>query len=262
MKVCIVGGGVMGEAILGAAVTDGVIAREAVTVVEKLPARREHLRATWGVSVTDDFAAMAGADLVLLSVKPQEVASVHGTLSPGAVLVSIMAGVTIATLQSAFGHKAVVRVMPNTPAAVQAGMSAWTATPEVTPEQRAFVGRLLGVIGRELYFDDEKKLDMATAVSGSGPAYVFLFIEALVEGAVAAGLPRAAAEEMVLQTVLGSAQYALQSGKSAADLRAQVTSPAGTTAAGLHALESRAFRAAVIECVRAAHQRAIELGKA
>ncbi|HNO65760.1 MAG TPA: pyrroline-5-carboxylate reductase, partial [Tepidiformaceae bacterium] len=204
MKVCIVGGGVMGEAILGAAVTDGVIAREAVTVVEKLPARREHLQATWGVSVTDDFAAMAGADLVLLSVKPQEVASVHGTLSRGAVLVSIMAGVTIATLQSAFGHEAVVRVMPNTPAAVQAGMSAWTGTPEVTPEQRAFVGRLLGVIGRELYFDDEKKLDMATAVSGSGPAYVFLFIEALVEGAVAAGLPRAAAEEMVLQTVLGS----------------------------------------------------------
>ncbi len=262
MKVCIVGGGVMGEAILSAALQAGVLARDSVTVVEKLPARRGQLASVYGVAVAGDFEAMAGADAVLLSVKPQEMASVRGKLNQGAVLVSIMAGTTIASLQQAFAHRAVVRVMPNTPAAVKAGMSAWTATPEVTADQRDFVARLLSAIGREVYFDDEKKLDMATAVSGSGPAYVFLFIEALVEGAVSAGLPRAAAEEMVLQTVLGSALYALESGKSPADLRAQVTSPAGTTAAGLLALEKGAFRAAVIECVRAAHQRAIELGKA
>ncbi|MFN8619041.1 MAG: pyrroline-5-carboxylate reductase [Dehalococcoidia bacterium] len=261
MKVCIVGGGVMGEAILGAALDAGLFDRDAVTVVEKLAARRGVLASVYGVRVAEGYDSMAGADAVLLSVKPQEMASVHGKLSPGAVLISIMAGTTIASLQAAFDHRAVVRVMPNTPAAVKAGMSAWTATADVTAEQRDFVSRLLSAIGREIYFDDEKKLDMATAVSGSGPAYVFLFVESLVEGAVAAGLPRAAAEEMVLQTVLGSAQYALESGKSAADLRAQVTSPAGTTAAGLLALEKGAFRAAVIECVRAAHQRAIELGK-
>lgn len=262
MKVCIVGGGVMGEAILGAALADGVLSPDAVTVVEKLPARRGQLASVYGVAVTETYDAMTSADLVLLSVKPQEVSTVHGRLAASAVLVSIMAGATIASLQDAFDHRAVVRVMPNTPAAVKAGMSAWTATPEVTTEQRAFVARLLGATGKELYFEDEKKLDAVTAVSGSGPAYVFLFVEALVEGAVAAGLPRAAAEELVLQTVLGSAQYALQSGKSAADLRAQVTSPAGTTAAGLLALENRAFRAALIECVKAAHQRAVELGKA
>lgn len=261
MKVCIIGGGVMGEAILSAALAEGVISRDSVTVIEKVPARRGHLASVHGVAVDEGYDSVSSADMVLLSVKPQELSSVHGKLGAGAVLLSIMAGTTIASLQAAFDHRAVVRVMPNTPAAVKAGMSAWTATREVTSEQREFVSRLLSAIGREVYFDDEKKLDMATAVSGSGPAYVFLFIEALVEGAVAAGLPRAAAEEMVLQTVLGSAQYALQSGKSPADLRAQVTSPAGTTAAGLLELEKGAFRAALIECVRAAHQRAVELGK-
>lgn len=262
MNVCIIGGGVMGEAILGAALDERVFDPGSVSVVEKMAARRAHLAQAHSVAVSDSYEAVAGADVVLVSVKPQEMRGVKGSLKAGALLVSIMAGTTIAALQEHFHHRAVVRVMPNTPAAVKAGMSAWCATPEVTPEQREFVAKLLSAIGRQAFFDDEKKLDMATAVSGSGPAYVFMFIEALVEGAVAAGLPRAAAEEMVLQTVLGSAQYALESGKSPADLRAQVTSPAGTTAAGLLELEKGAFRATVIECVRAAHQRAIELGKA
>ena len=261
MKVCIVGGGVMGEAILGAALDRGVFRATDVTVVEKLSERRGYLAGVYGVAVRDTYEPMAAADVVLLSVKPQEMKTVAGRMKPSALLISIMAGAMTASIQDAFGHRSVVRVMPNTPAAVKAGMSAWTATPEVTSEQKAFTQRLLAAIGREVYFDDEKKLDMATAVSGSGPAYVFMFIEALVEGAVTAGLPRAAAEEMVIQTVLGAAQYAQKSEKSAAELRAMVTSPAGTTAAGLLELEKAAFRAALIECVRAAHQRAIELGK-
>jgi pyrroline-5-carboxylate reductase len=130
----------------------------------------------------------------------------------------------------------------------------------VTVEQRSVARQLLGAVGRELYVDDERKIDMATAVSGSGPAYVFLFVEALIEGAVAVGLPRAQAEELVLQTVAGSAQYAQESGKSAAELRAMVTSPAGTTAAGLLELEKGALRASVIQAVRAAFARAVELG--
>ena len=261
MKVCIVGGGVMGEAILGAALEEKVFQAADVTVIEKLPERRGYLANVHGVSVADSYEAMAVADVAILSVKPQEMKTVAGKLKASALLISIMAGTTIASIQQAFGHRSVVRVMPNTPAAVKAAMSAWTATPEVSAEQKAFTQSLLAAIGREVYFDDEKKLDMATAISGSGPAYVFMFIEALVEGAVSAGLPRAAAEEMVLQTVLGSAQYAQQSGKSAAELRAMVTSPAGTTAAGLLELEKGAFRATLIECVRAAQQRAIELGK-
>ncbi|MEO8541454.1 MAG: pyrroline-5-carboxylate reductase, partial [bacterium] len=187
---------------------------------------------------------------------------IAGKLKPDSVLLSIMAGIKMATIEKEFGHNRIVRVMPNTPAAAKAGMSAWTCTSAVSASERKLVSDLLGAIGRQIYFEDEKKLDMATAVSGSGPAYVFMFIEAMVEGAVAVGLPRAAAEEMVLQTLLGSALYAQESGKSAGELRAMVTSPAGTTAAGLLELEKGAFRASVIECVRAAHQRAIDLGNA
>jgi pyrroline-5-carboxylate reductase len=261
VKVAIVGGGVMGEAILGAALDIGVFEAAEVTVIEKIEARRDLLYTDYGIHVTAGFEPMAEAGLVILSVKPQEMKSVSGTLRPEAVLMSIMAGVTIDSLRGEFGHDRIVRVMPNTPAAMKEGLSGWTATENVTEEQRDYVRRLLQAIGREVYFDDEKKLDMVTAVSGSGPAYVFMFIEALTEGAVAVGLPRAAAEELVIQTLYGSALYVRESGRTAADLRAAVTSPAGTTAAGLLELEKRAFRAAVIECVRAAHARAVELGK-
>ncbi len=261
MKVAIVGGGVMGEAILGAALEREVFQREDVTVIEKVEARRNLLYTDYGVQVSDELGAMSEAGLVILSVKPQEMHSVGGTLRSDALLLSIMAGVTVASLQSEFGHDRIVRVMPNTPAAMKEGMSGWTATPAVSADQRDYTQRLLSAIGREIYFEDEKKLDMVTAVSGSGPAYVFMFIEALTEGAVAVGLPRAAAEELVIQTLFGSALYARESGRSAADLRAMVTSPAGTTAAGLLELEKGAFRASVIECVRAAHERAMELGK-
>ncbi|MGE0600749.1 MAG: pyrroline-5-carboxylate reductase [Dehalococcoidia bacterium] len=262
MKLTIVGGGVMGEAILGAALEAGVIEAGAVTVIEKLESRRAALESKHRVAVSGSLEAMSAADVVLLSVKPQETNSVACSLKPGALLVSIMAGVTIASLRDLFRHESIVRVMPNTPAAVRAGMSAWTATTAVTPSQREFVSSLLSAIGSELYVDDEKKIDMVTAVSGSGPAYVFMFIEALIDGAVAIGLPRPAAEELVLQTLVGSSLYAKGSNHSAAELRAMVTSPAGTTAAGLLELEKGAFRASVIECVRAAHHRAMELGKA
>ncbi|GIW13269.1 MAG: pyrroline-5-carboxylate reductase [Tepidiforma sp.] len=260
MKAAIVGGGVMGEALLAGALDRGVFEAADVTVVEKVEARRAQLRAAYGVEATGDFGPMGEAGLVVLAVKPQELASVKGRVRPGALIVSIMAGVRIATIQSAFEHPFVVRAMPNTPAAIRAGMTAWTAAPAVTVEQRSVARQLLGAVGRELYVDDERKIDMATAVSGSGPAYVFLFMEALIEGAVAVGLPRQQAEELVLQTVLGSAQYAQESGRSPAELRAMVTSPAGTTAAGLLELEKGALRASVIEAVRAAFARAVELG--
>jgi pyrroline-5-carboxylate reductase len=262
MKVAIVGGGVMGEAIVSAALQRGVFAPEDVTVAELVEARRNELHARHGIRTTAAASdAMPGADLVLLSVKPQDLHSVDGSLADDALLLSIMAGVSVATIRREFGHDRVVRVMPNTPVASRAGMSVWTATPEVTPDQRNLARGLLGAIGRELYVADESKVDMATAVSGSGPAYVFLFMEALIEGAVSIGLTRAQAEEVVIQTVYGAALYAHESGASPAALRAMVTSPAGTTAAGLLELERGAVRAALIECVRAAHRRALELGQ-
>jgi len=261
MKVAIVGGGVMGEAILAAALDKEIFDPAAVTVVEKLDARRTQLRAAYGVEATADAAAVAEATLVLLAVKPQDVATVRAAVHPRALLMSIMAGVPIGALEQMFGHKAVVRVMPNTPAAVKAAMSVWTASPEVNAAQRDLARTVLAAVGREIYVDDEKKIDMATAISGSGPAYVFLFIEAMVEAGVAVGLPRLQAEEMALQTVYGSALYALEGGRPAAELRAMVTSPAGTTAAALLEFEKGAFRATVIEAARAAHRRAIELGE-
>jgi pyrroline-5-carboxylate reductase len=261
MKVAIIGGGVMGEAILHAALERAVFTPEEVTVCELVEHRRAQLQSVYAVATTPEAAAaMAGAELVLLSVKPQEMHSVHGAMAPDALLMSIMAGIRVDTIATEFRHERIVRVMPNTPAAARAGMSVWTATEAVTPGQRELARGLLGAIGREMYVSDEAKLDMATAVSGSGPGYVFLFIEAMIEGGVSIGLTRAQAEEMVLQTVYGSAVYAQESGRSAAELRALVTSPAGTTAAGLLELERAGMRAAIIDCIRAAHARAAELG--
>jgi len=261
VNVAIIGGGVMGEAILAAAIERGVFSPANVVVCELIEHRRNQLHSEYAVAVTSEAAeAMPGADLVVLSVKPQDVHSIRGALRPGALLLSIMAGVRIQSIAAEFHHDRVVRVMPNTPVAAKAGMSVWTATPAVSADQRELTRGLLGAIGRELYVEDETKLDMATAVSGSGPGYVFLFIEAMIEGAVSIGLTRAQAEEMVLQTVYGSAVYAQESGRKAAELRGMVTSPAGTTAAGLLELERAAVRAAVIDAIHAAYERARELG--
>lgn len=262
MNVAIVGGGVMGEAILGAALERGVLSPDAVVIAEIVEARRNELHARYRVRTTGAASdAMAGADLVVLSVKPQDMRTVGATMPAGALLLSVMAGVPIATLRETFAHDRIVRVMPNTPVAARAGMCVWTATSEVSHQQKELARGLLAALGRELFVADEKKLDMATALSGSGPAYVFLFMEALIEGGVAVGLSRKEAEEMVVQTVLGSALYARQANTSAADLRAQVTSPAGTTAAGLLQMERAALRAAIIDAVRAAFQRSVELGQ-
>ncbi len=262
MKVAIIGGGVMGEALLCAAVERGVFKTPDIVVCEVLEHRRDQLRAEYDVAVTTDSGeAMTGADVVILSVKPQDIRSVRGTMSNESLLLSIMAGVPIATIRRDFQHDCIVRVMPNTPVAANAGMSVWTATEAVSAEQRDLSRGLLGAMGRELFVDDERKLDMATAVSGSGPGYVFLFIEAMIEGGVSIGLTRAQASEMVLQTVFGSAIYAQESGRSASELRAMVTSPAGTTAAGMLELERSAVRAAIIDAIRAAYDRARELGE-
>lgn len=251
----------MGQAILSAALERQAFAASDVVVCEAVHQKRLQIASEFKVHTTENASeAMSEADLVLLSVKPQDIGSVRGNLRSDAVLVSIMAGVRIEALSAEFGHDKIIRVMPNIPVTAKAGMSVWTATAAVLPDQRDFTQRLLSAVGRELYVGDEAKLDMATAVSGSGPAYVFLFIESLIDGGVAVGLSRPEAEEMVLQTVLGSAIYAQESGRSMADLRTMVTSPAGTTAAGLLELERAAMRAAIVECVSAAHARSLELG--
>jgi len=256
----IVGGGRMGEALLG-----GLLAADpdrSIRVVEAVPARAEELRAAHpGVEVADAPAAAAGT---LIAVKPHQVTDVAeavGAADGGRVL-SIAAGVTIAALEAALpAGTAVVRAMPNTPALVGAGAAAIAAGTSAGEDDLAWAESLLGAVGTVVRVP-EHLLDAVTGLSGSGPAYVFLVLDALIEGGVAAGLPRDVAEALAGQTVLGAAALYVQGDATPGELRAAVTSPGGTTAEGLRVLEQRAVRAAVIDAVLAARDRSIELGTA
>jgi len=265
VKIGFIGGGAMGEAILSAILNKGIGTPRDVTVSDIDQTRCQHLRHKYGVAVTADNLAAAGKnDVVLLAIKPQNLAEVmaelKGRLQSSQLVISIIAGARIDTLRRGLEHGCIVRVMPNTPAQIGEGISVWTATTEVTEQQKKWAASILGVMGREKYLDDEKYLDMVTAVSGSGPAYVFLFIEALVEAAVHIGLPEDVAEELVLQTLLGSGHLLQKSGKSPAELRRMVTSPGGTTAAALAEFEKGEFSDLLKRAVVAAYNRAKELG--
>ncbi len=184
-----------------------------------------------------------------------------GALKEEQLVLSIAAGIGIAAIKKGLGHDAVVRVMPNTPAQVGEGMSVWTATSAVSNNHKDMAQTILRAMGKELHVPDEKYIDMATAVSGSGPAYVFLIMEALTDAAVHIGLPRETAGELVSQTVLGSAYMTRETGKHPAELKNMVTSPGGTSAEALYYLEKAGFRTAISRAIWAAYQRSLELGK-
>ncbi len=255
----------MGEALLSAMREKGVSTAADVRVSEPVEARRHYLHRQFGISVTgSNREAVQGGEVVVLVIKPQNLtevmADLNGQLKPSQLVLSIVAGATIGTLRRGLSHPNIVRAMPNTPAQIGEGMSVWTATPEVTEEQKKWASSILEAIGREIYVDDEKYLDMATAVSGSGPAYFFLFAEVLVDSAVELGLPRDMAKELVLQTMLGSGHLIQQSDKELAELRRMVTSPGGTTEAALKELEKGGFNQLLKRAVKAAYARAKQLG--
>ncbi len=265
MKISIIGGGNMGEAMLSAVLAKGLSSKEEVAVSDISQSRREHLKQKYEITVTGDNRQVVGTgDVVVLAIKPQNLAEVmaglNGAFNSPQLVVSIIAGARIDTLCQGFGYRQVVRVMPNTPAQIGEGMSVWTATSEVTEEQRKWAGSILGAMGRELYVEDEKCIDMATAVSGSGPAYVFLLAEAMAGAAMKIGLSYDVARELVEQTILGSAKFMKHSDKLPAELRRMVTSPSGTTAAALAKLEEGRFTELITEAVSAAYHRARELG--
>ncbi len=266
MKIAFIGGGNMGEAMLAAVLARKLARTADVCVSDVSEARRAYLEKKYGVAVTaDNAAATKGKDVVVLAVKPQQMpdvtASLRGKLPPAGLVLSIAAGVTIVSLQVGLGHRRIARAMPNTPARIGRGVSGWVATPEVTAAQQEQVRGILGALGREIYFDDERYLDMVTAVSGSGPAYLFLFAEALTEAAVAIGLSQSEAEVLVSQTLLGAAELMGQSGEPPAELRRQVTSRGGTTERALEVFAKGGFNELVRQAVAAAYQRAKELGK-
>ncbi|MFC1892779.1 pyrroline-5-carboxylate reductase [Chloroflexota bacterium] len=265
MKIAFVGGGNMGEAMLSAVLDTGLSEPQAVAVSDIDEARRQHLGRKYGVAVmSSNRLAIGGSDVVVLAIKPQNLAEamteLNGQFQSGQLVLSIIAGARIGTLSSGLNHSCIVRVMPNTPAQIGEGMSVWAATSGVTGQQREWAASILGAMGREIYVADEDYIDMATAISGSGPAYIFLVIESLVEAAVHIGLPRDMAQELVLQTVLGSGHFLQKSGRPPAELRRMVTSPGGTTAAALRRLEEGGFSELWKEAAMAAYNRARELG--
>jgi pyrroline-5-carboxylate reductase len=257
----IVGGGRMGEALLGGLLAAGYAPPGELAVVERVAGRRDELAGRFpGVVVTGAVGPAAGA---VVAVKPADVPAVVAELSGAGVprLLSIAAGVTLATLEAAAGGSAarVVRAMPNTPALVGAGASAIAGGTGTTDDDLAWAEEILGAVGVVVRVT-EPALDAVTGLSGSGPAYVFLVAESLIEAGVLVGLPRDVSTRLAVQTLLGSARLLAESGDEPAALRAAVTSPGGTTAAGLRRLEDRAVRAAFLDAVDAAATRSRELG--
>jgi len=266
VKIVFIGGGVMGEAMLSAILGKGLSRPQAISVSDISQSRRQYLEQKYGVTVMgDNRQAIKRGDVVVLAIKPQNLAEVmaelNGQLKSAQLVLSIIAGARIDTLCRGLNHNCVVRAMPNTPAQIGEGISVWTATAEVTEQQKGWAGSILGAMGREIYVDDEKYIDMATAVSGSGPAYIFLFVESLIEAAVHIGLPRDMAQELVLQTLLGSGHFLQKSGKQPLELRRMVTSPGGTTAEALLQLEKGQFTELVKQAVIAAYNKTKRLGE-
>jgi pyrroline-5-carboxylate reductase len=261
----LIGGGAMGEAIVSAVLKAGVAEPAQIKAYDVVADRVSYLGKTYGVVMAESpDQAVEGVGYAVLAVKPQDFAKaaqvIEGKLKDVTVI-SIMAGVTLKQLTKELHSDRVVRSMPNTPAQIGEGMTVWTATRDVDEDAQEGVRQILGAMGLEAYVPDEKYLDMATGLSGSGPAYVFLFIEALTDAGVHIGLGRDLAAKMALQTVLGSAKYAAQTGRHPAELRNQVTSPGGTTAEALRAFEKGAFRADVLAAVVAAYEKSKALGE-
>lgn len=266
LTLAFVGGGVMAGAMVHALIRSGKVTSQQIRVGEPVAERREELRDRYGVYVTSDNAeATRDADIVVLAVKPQVLPRVmpelRGHIRPNALVLSIVAGMPIVTIRKGLRHSAIVRVMPNTPAQIGEGMSVWTAAPEVTQEQRKQVQAILQTMGLEMYVDHEDALDMATAVSGTGPTYVFLLMEALVDAAVHLGFSRREALTLVTQTVVGSAKFAQQSQLHLAELRNMVTSPGGTSAEAIYQLEKGGMRTVLSKAVWAAYKKARLLGE-
>jgi len=260
-----VGSGVMAEAMIAGLLRGELVAPDQIVASHPRAERRDHLRAEYGIRVVgDNQQAIEGADVVLLGIKPQMLGKVGREIGPalrrGQLLLSILAGATTTALVGTLGHDQVIRAMPNTPARLGKGVTVWYATPATTDEQRAQAASLLGALGIQIEVDDEKMVAMATAVSGTGPTYVFLVMEALIDAAVHLGFPRQVAHDLVVETLEGSTLFAKQSAMHPAELRNMVTSPGGTSAAALHELESGRLRTVLSEAVWAAFRRTVELG--
>jgi len=263
MKISFIGGGNMARAIISGLLAQGCPASD-IMVVELDDGRRAGLKEDFGVFVSGELPAAALADVIVLAVKPQQLRDVAiflGSLLDRQLVVSIAAGVRCADLSRWLGdYGAVVRVMPNTPAQIQAGVSALYAAPATTPDQRVQAGQLLSAVGSCVWLEDEAQMDAVTAISGSGPAYVFYFLEAMQQAGAELGLHPMQARVLAMQTFLGAAKLAFNSEHDFATLRAQVTSKGGTTEQAILSMETNQVRACIVRAIHAAAHRSAELG--
>ena len=265
-RIAFIGSGAMAEAMISGLLNQGIAQAQNLVAAGPREERGAELHQKYGVTpCLDNAAAVQDAEVVVLSTKPQVLPSLYpqlkGRIAPEALVLSIIAGARIESIVTGLGHASVVRSMPNTPAMIGEGITVWIAAPTVSESQREQTRLLLGALGEEVAADNEDQLDMATALSGTGPAYVFLFMEALVDAGVHLGFSRRVAEQLVVQTVKGSVDYYNHSANHLSRLRNQVTSPGGTTAEALYYLEKAGFRTAISRAVWAAYLRSAALGQ-
>jgi pyrroline-5-carboxylate reductase len=287
-----IGCGVMAEAIIAGLLSKNLVKPEQVVGSHPRPERREELQGKYGIRLFENnreavachparaarvdtpgsgHAATslndkeATSSIVILTVKPQRLGVVLGELGevvhPEQLVISIVAGARVETIADALQHRSIVRAMPNTPAQIGEGMTVWTATPEVSEAQQVQIHAVFGALGREMHVEEERMIDMATALSATGPTYTFLVMEALIDAGVHMGFSRHVAEELVLQTMLGSVLFARESRKHPAELRNMVTSPGGTSAEAIYQMEKGGLRTVLSKAVWAAYQRATALGR-
>jgi len=265
-KLALIGSGNMGCAMVGALLRQEEIPPEQITASDPFPEQRQAVASRYGVRTTgSNPEAAAGADILLLAVKPQVLSKVfsqlHGRVPENCLIFSIVAGTPITALQKGFKHGPIIRAMPNTPAQISSGMTVWTDSKEVTEAQRQQARVILRAMGKELYVELEDSLNMATAVSGTGPTYAFLLAEALVDAAVHLGFSRREARIIVLETLKGSVDFALQSDLHLAQLRNMVTSPGGTSAEAIYQMDKGGIRTILSKAVWAAYQKSQLLGR-
>jgi pyrroline-5-carboxylate reductase len=267
-KITFIGPGVMAEAMIAGLIRQQVANPIAMIVAGPRRERLDELQEKYALDTSlDNAAAASQADVVVLAVKPQRLdrvlAGLRGSVRPTTLVLSIVAGASIDKISHGLDHCLVVRSMPNTPAQIGEGITVWTAAQEVSLEQREMARRILSALGQEIFVEEENYLDMATALSGTGPAYVFLFMEAMVDAGVHLGFPRRIAEQLVSQTLRGSVNFYQKHEEHVhlARLRNQVTSPGGTSAEALYYLEKAGFRTAISRAIWAAYERSQELGR-
>jgi pyrroline-5-carboxylate reductase len=269
ITIAFIGPGAMAEAMLSGILKNKLTKADKILISGPIPERNEELHAKYGVQpFSNNREAAARADVVVLSVKPQRLEKVleemNGCINPEALVLSIVAGASIAKIARNLGHDVIVRAMPNTPAQIGEGITVWTCSKTVTEKQLDFAKTILGAFGKEIFEEEEDFLDKATALSGTGPAYVYLFMEAMVDAGVHLGFSRRTAERLVIETLRGSVDYydtGAEDTRHLARLRNQVTSPGGTSAEAIYYLEKAGFRTAISRAVWAAYQRSRELGQ-